>query len=41
MTPKPEDKWKVHCPWCGVHLSELTGKCHCGRTPLPKQQANN
>ena len=23
-----------HCPWCGVQLSELTGRCHCGREPI-------
>ena len=36
--PKPPDYWKDNCPWCGAHLSELTGKCHCGRTPLPKKK---
>ena len=25
--------WKKNCPWCGVDLSELTGRCYCGREP--------
>ena len=24
------------CPWCGVDLRELTGRCYCGRTPPQK-----
>lgn len=32
----PDNHWNTHCPWCGVHLSELTGRCHCGRVPIEK-----